>query len=188
LLAASWEYLLEDPIFTSPPYPNYGGAALIDRHGRLLGVGSLLTQVTVEGMGAIPCNMFVPIDLLTPILPDLMAKGRSSKPPRPWLGISVEEDRGRVFVNRVSKGGPAEGAGLQPGDLILRVKGKGVNGLADFYHKVWGLGPAGIEVPLSILRGAQIQDVTVRSADRYLYFLPKPKKALKDGGFYLSCR
>ena len=187
-LTASWEYFLEKAIFTAPPYPNYGGAALIGRDGRLLGIGSLLTQVSVEGVGAIPCNMFVPIDLLTPILSNLVATGRSSRPPRPWLGISLEEDRGRVLVSRVTKGGPAEGAGLQPGDLILRVSGKGVNGLADFYHKVWGLGPAGIEVPLSILRGVQIQDITVRSADRYPYFLPKPKKAIKDGGFYLSCR
>jgi S1-C subfamily serine protease len=180
-LTASWEYFLEDAIFTAPPYPNYGGAALIGRDGRLLGIGSLLTQVSLQGVGTIPCNMFVPIDLLTPILSDLISTGRSGKAPRPWLGISAEEDQGRVFIIRVTSGGPAERAGLKPGDLIVNVNGKAVNGLIDFYHKVWGLGPAGIEVLLSILRGSQIQDITVRSADRYPFLLPKPKEMLKEG-------
>jgi S1-C subfamily serine protease len=180
-LTASWEYFLENAIFTAPPYPNYGGAALIGRDGRLLGIGSLLTQVPVEGVGTIPCNMFVPIDLLTPVLSDLMTTGRSGKAPRPWLGVSAEEDQGRVFVTRVTSGGPAERAALQPGDLIVKVNGKAVNGLIDFYHKVWGLGPAGTEVLLSILRGTQIQDITVRSVDRYPFLLPQPKKMPKEG-------
>jgi S1-C subfamily serine protease len=180
-LTASWEYFLEKAIFTAPPYPNYGGAALIGRDGRLLGIGSLLTQVAVEGVGMIPCNMFVPIDLLTPVLSDLLTTGRSGKTPRPWLGITAEEDQGRVFVTRVTSGGPAERAALQPGDLIVKVNGKEVNGLIDFYHKVWGLGPAGIEVLLGILRGSQIQDIAVRSADRYPFLLPKSKKMPKEG-------
>jgi S1-C subfamily serine protease len=175
-MVGSWEYLLEKAIFTSPPYPNFGGAALIGRDARLLGIGSLLTQITLQGVGTIPCNMFVPIDLLSPILSDLMTLGRSSKAPRPWLGISAEDDHGRVFINRVTSGGPAERAGLQPGDFVLKVGGKAVDGLPDFYRKVWGLGQAGVEVPLGILRGTQILDITVRSADRYQFFLLKPKK------------
>jgi S1-C subfamily serine protease len=70
---------------------------------------------------------------------------------------------------------------VQAGDLIVKVNGKEVKGVIDFYHKVWGLGPAGIEVLLSILRGSQIQDITVRSADRYLFLLPKSKKVPKEG-------
>jgi S1-C subfamily serine protease len=125
--------------------------------------------------------LFVPIDLLTPVLSDLITTGRSGKPPRPWLGVTAEEDQGRVFVTRVTSGGPAERAALQPGDLIVKVNGKEVKGLIDFYHKVWGLGPAGTKVLLSILRGSQIQDITVLSADRYPFLLPKPKKMPKEG-------
>jgi len=180
-LTASWEYFLEKAIFTAPPYANFGGAALIGRDGRLLGIGSLLTQVTVEGVGTIPGNMFVPIDLLTPVLSNLIATGRSGKTPRPWLGVTVEEDQGRVFITRVSSAGPAERAALQAGDLIVKVNGKEVKGVIDFYHKVWGLGPAGIEVLLSVLRGSEIRDITVRSADRYLFLLPKSKKVPKEG-------
>lgn len=174
--AGYWEYLLEDAIFTAPAYANFGGASLIDRDGRLLGIGSLFTQVWIPGFGSIPCNIFVPIDLLNPILDDLKTAGRSRKAPRPWLGINTEEAHGRVFVTQVTSGGPAEKAGLQPGDLILTVGGKAVNGLADFYRKAWALGNAGVDVPLSILQGTRVRDITVRSSDRYQFLLVKPKK------------
>ncbi len=173
-----WEYILEDAIFTYPPYADFGGTALIGRDGRLLGIGSLFTQLTVEGIGSIPCNVFIPIDRLNPILDDLISTGRSRKTPRPWLGINAEEAHGRVFVTRVTSGGPAERAGLQASDLILSVHGKPVNGLADFYRKVWSLGQAGINVPLSVLQGTQIRQLTVNSVDRYQFLQLKPKKLI----------
>lgn len=169
-----WEYLIENAIFITPPYPNFGGAALIDRDGRLMGIGSIYTQMMIQGLGSIPCNMFVPIDLLNPILSDLLIRGRSREAPRPWLGLNAEETHGRVFITRVTSEGPAERAGLQPEDLILAVNGKPVNGLADFYRKVWALGNAGVDVSLSILRGTQIRDITVHSADRYQSLRLKP--------------
>ena len=107
-----------------------------------------------------------------------MTKGRSGKPPRPWLGINSEEARGRIFITQVTPGGPAEQAGLQPDDLVLTVNGKEVNGLADFYRKIWGTGNAGVDVPLTILRGTRIRDITVRSTDRYQFLTLKPKKIL----------
>jgi len=172
-----WEYLLEDAIFTSPPYADFGGAALVDRDGRLVGIGSLFTEVSVPGSGYVPCNMFIPIDRLKPILGDLLAAGRSSDPQKPWLGIQAEETHGRVSVIRVSSGGPAEQAGVQPGDLILAVNDKAISGLADFYRKVRALGAAGVDVHLSIRRGAQVKEITVHSADRY-EFLRMPPRTL----------
>jgi S1-C subfamily serine protease len=188
--AGYWEYLLDEAIFTAPAIANFGGAALIGREGQLLGIGSLFTQVVIGGIGAIPCNMFVPIDLLIPILADLISTGRSKEPVKPWLGLNAEESHGRVFVIRVSPGGPAEKAGIQTGDVILTVKGIPVKGLADFYRKVWALGSAGADVPLSVLQGIQIRDLTVHSGDRYDFFGTKPGKpargtprAPKDGVF-----
>lgn len=164
-----WEYLLDDAIYTTPPYPNYGGAAVIDSNGRLLGIGSIYTQLRVAEIGVIPCNMSVPIDYLKPILDDLIKTGRSSIPPQPWLGLNAEEAHGRVFIIRVTPGGPAEKAGLKVGDIILAVNKKPVKGLADFFRQSWALGPAGVEVPLSILQETQVRDVSVQSADRYQF-------------------
>jgi S1-C subfamily serine protease len=174
--AGYWEYLLEDALYTAPAYANFGGAALIDPDGQLLGIGSLLSQILIPGLGSISCNIFVPIDLLEPILSDLKTAGRSRKPPRPWLGINAEETHNRVFITKVTSGGPAQRDGVQPGDLILSVKGKAVNGLADFYRKVWEVGNAGVDVRLTLLRGTRIQNITVRSADRYQFLMLSPKK------------
>ena len=164
-----WEYLLENAIYTIPPYQNYGGAALIGSDGALLGIGSIFTRIEVTGVGVLPANMFVPIDLLKPILSDLISSGRSRKPQRPWLGMHTDESHGRVFVIRLHPGGPAQKANLQTGDLILKVNQQAVEGQADFFRKVWALGTAGVDVPISILRGTRIQEITVRSDDRYKY-------------------
>jgi len=167
--AGYWEYLLEDAIYTNPPYPNYGGAALIDQQGRLLGIGSIFTRISVPGVGIIPCNMSIPIDLLKPILADLIDNGRSSKPQQPWLGVHADEAHGRVFIIRVTPAGPAEKAGLKTGDIILAVNRTPVKGLADFFRQIRAMGPAGVKVPLNILQETQVRDITVRSEDRYQF-------------------
>ena len=167
--AGYWEYLIEDAIYTSPPYPDYGGAALIDSQGELLGIGSIFTRLNVPGLGILPCNMSVPIDLLKPILADLIDSGRTSKPPQPWLGVHADEAHGRVFIIRLTPGGPAEKAGIKVGDIVLAVDQTPVKALADFFRQIWRLGPAGVTVPLSILQDTQIRRINVQSADRYQF-------------------
>jgi S1-C subfamily serine protease len=164
--AGSWEYLLDDAIFTTPPHPAWSGAALVNREGRLVGVGSLIvSNATGEG-DAIPGNMFVPIDRLTPILGDLIAEGRVSAPARPWLGLNAEEISGRLFVSRVTPGGPAEKAGINRGDIIVGVAGEAPKSLADFYRRVWALGSAGTKIPLDVLQGADKRRIEVTSMNR----------------------
>ena len=168
----SWEYLLDSAIYTYPAVPELSGAPLIGGKGELLGIGSL---VVPDAMGAGrqgPGNLFVPIDLLKPILEELIAKGRRNAPAQPWLGVNADEVRGRLFVTRVSPEGPAERAGLQENDLVLAVGADEVTSLADFYRRVWSRGAAGVEVPLTVLRGVQVRDVRVRSIDRTQYFKP----------------
>jgi S1-C subfamily serine protease len=168
--SGSWEYQLDSAIYTYPPVENWSGAALIGAKGELLGIGSLIVGDAGGPGTQSPGNLFVPIDLLKPILEDLIAKGRAPGPVRPWLGLNAEELRGRVFVVRVSPEGPAERAGLRSGDLVIGVGGEEVASLADFYRKVWGRGEAGVEVPLRVLQGMQVKEVTVRSIDRLQYF------------------
>jgi S1-C subfamily serine protease len=167
-----WEYLLDNAIYTIPPYQNYGGAALIDSDGSLLGIGSIFTRVTIADFGTATANMFVPIDLLKPILSDLKAYGRPRQPPKPWLGVNSEESHGRVFITRILPGSPGEKSDLQINDLILKINQLPVAGQADFYRKLWSLGNAGVSVPLTILRGTEVMEITVTSIDRYQLLKP----------------
>ena len=169
----SWEYQLDSAIFTYPAVMNWSGAALISAKGELLGIGSLIVNDSAGAGSQSPGNMFVPIDLLKPILDDLIAAGRRSGPARPWIGLNAEEMRGRLIVARVSPEGPAARAGLKSGDIVIGVAGEEVNTLADLYRKVWARGAAGVEVPLKVLQGLEIRDVAVRSMDRLDYFKQK---------------
>lgn len=174
VFAGYWEYLLDDAIFTSPPYENFGGAALIGPEGELLGIGSLVVGDAMGGERAVPGNMFVPIDTLKPILKDMLATGRSTAPARPWLGIYSEQYRGHVFVTRVADTGPAARAGIRADDIILEVAGNPVTSIEVFYRKLWALGNAGIDVRLTLLRGADLLDITVQSGDRYRWLRLNP--------------
>ena len=171
--AGYWEYLLDEAIFTTPPHPQWGGAALVGADGRLLGIGSLLVQ---EGQGGESAsgNMFVPVDLLEPILDEMLRFGGPARPPRPWLGMYTGEAEQRLAVTALAAGGPADRAGVQPGDVVLEVAGERVAGLADMFRKVWRLGRAGVEVPLTLTRDAQVLHLQLRSADRN-DFLKKPQ-------------
>jgi S1-C subfamily serine protease len=169
-----WEYLLDEALFTAPAHPFWGGAGLIGQDGKLLGIGSLhVQQVTEQGQQQ-DVNMIVPIDLLPPILDDLLAYGRVNKPPRPWLGVYSAESGGRVVVADVAERGPAAVAGMREGDIISAVRDSSVDGLADFYRKVWNCGPAGVEIPIEIVRERRSVWLRVKSADRESY-LKKPR-------------
>jgi S1-C subfamily serine protease len=170
----NWEYLLETAIFTSPPSMNWSGAALVNRDFKLVGIGSLIVrEASSSGEAALPGNMFVPIDTLKPILPELLKTGRRAGPARPWLGVSADEVQGRLIVSRVSPDGPGDQAGIKVGDIILGVGGDGVRTQADFYRKVWGRGAAGTDIPLRVLQGVDVKELDVHSIDRVEYFRPK---------------
>jgi S1-C subfamily serine protease len=169
---ANWEYMLDQALFTAPPALNWSGAALVGKDGRLLGIGSLVVRDAMGGDGALPGNMFVPVDALKPILADLAKTGRRAGPPRPWLGVAADEVQGRLVVTRVSPEGPADRAGVKAGDIILGVGADGVRTQAEFYRRVWNRGAAGIDIPLRVLQGIDVREVTLRSIDRVDYFRP----------------
>jgi S1-C subfamily serine protease len=172
--AGFWEYLLDSAIFTAPATVNWSGAALIGRDGKLYGVGSLVVTDAIKPQTYSPGNMFVPIDLLKPILGDLISSGRVAGPARPWLGVNTQEMQGgHLVVTRVSRDSPAEKSGLKAGDIIVRLGGQPLTGQIDFYRKLWGQGPAGTRIPLSVLQGAEVKDVVVQSIDREEHTKPR---------------
>ena len=164
--AGYWEYVRDEAIFTAPSHPNGGGSALISPAGDLIGIGSLQLQHERENGEREDLNMIVPIDLLTPILDDLVTLGRAKRPPRPWLGLYATEIGSRIVVAGLAGRGPAQEAELSTGDIVMAVAGEAVHDLAEMFRRVWSLGEAGVEVPLLIHREGRTFEVRLQSADR----------------------
>jgi S1-C subfamily serine protease len=168
-----WEYLLDEAIYTAPATVNWSGAALLSREGKLLGIGSLVVGDAMGTRQQVPGNMFVPIDLLKPLLGDLIATGKSSAKPRPWIGVNSQEVQGNVIITRVSSEGPAEAADIRAGDVIVGIGGQPIKGQADFYNKLWSRGEAGVAIPLDVLRAGKVETITVKSISRDRHFRQK---------------
>lgn len=170
--AGYWEYLLDDALFTAPAHPQWGGAAVITTDGLLIGIGSLLVEEPVQGK-QLQGNMIVPIDLLDPILDDMTKLGRPNRPARPWLGLYAAQANGQIVIGGLADGAPAQRAGVRQADVVLEVAGERVASLADLFRKVWALGAAGTEVPLTLAREGALISVRLQSVDRN-DFLKKP--------------
>jgi S1-C subfamily serine protease len=171
--AGSWEYLLDEAIFTTPVHPNWGGTGLIDRHGRLVGVGSLFIQEA--GPDSTDGNMVVPIDVLKSILDPMKKTGHTGRPARPWLGLYAADTDDAIVVAGMASAGPASQGGVMIGDEIVKVAGAPVQDLSDLFRNVWGLGHAGVEIPLTVRREESgAHEIILRSADR-ADFLRKPR-------------
>ena len=166
--AGYWEYVLDEAIFTTPPHPNWGGAALITSDGKLGGIGSLYVE-NVSSESEVG-NMIVPINILKPILKEMLAYGTTLKPARPWLGFFVTETTENLIVAGVLDGGPAEQADVRAGDVVFGVDGERTRNLAAFFRQIWAYGEAGSEIPLVIYRDGAAMDIDVPSVDRRTQF------------------
>ena len=157
---AYWEYLLERAVFVAPHHPAFGGAALVDPDGALVGVVSLRLEAG---------HLAIPIDLLGPVRAAMVSTGRPARPPRPWLGVRAVAIDGGVGIASVSPSGPAHAGGLRAGDVVLRVNGERVADVEAFYRRLWAQ-PVGAPLELGVWRAGEIVTVTVRPRDRYATF------------------
>jgi serine protease Do len=162
-----WEYHIDDALFTAPPRRDHSGAGLFNGRGELIGIGSLfVNDAAGTEAGRSPGNMFVPVDLLKPILAELRERGASRASTRAWMGLNCVERSGEVRVMKVSDDSPADVAGLQPGDRIMRIDGAAVAGLAQLYQTLWAGGTPERAVTLEILRDGRPQSIVVQTVDR----------------------
>ncbi len=171
--AGYWEYVLDEALFTSPAHPQWGGTAVVNAVGKLIGVGSLLIQEKQNGE-QVEGNMIVPVDLLEPVFEDMLQLGKPAGLSRPWLGMYTTEAQGHLVVGGLAKGGPAERAGVKVGDVVLEVGSDRPSRLAELFRRIWRMGPAGTEIPLTLARSGVIKNLRVKSADRS-DFLKKPR-------------
>ena len=168
-----WEYFVESPIYTTPPNGFWAGAPILNGDGEILGIGSLFVSESVPGISS-PGNMSVPINLLKPILGDLLSNGRRKSKIQPYLGISSDDSTNKIIVTQVSKDGPAFRAGIKPEDIIVTINGSQISNLKSFYEKVWKSGEAGVTIDLSVIRSGSLMNFKVKTVDR-LDYLFKPQ-------------
>jgi serine protease Do len=161
-----WEYHIDTALFTTPPIGNHSGAPLFNQRGELLGIGSLFVGDVMGENRRMPGNMFVPVDLLKPILTEMQQTGSTRESHRPWLGLTSAEQEGRVRVVRVSSDSPAQSAGISAGDVVLEVDGAKVATLEEFYRKLWARSKAEDEIRLTVLQGTEVKTITLRGMDR----------------------
>jgi len=171
--AGYWEYLLEAAIYTSPPHPQWGGAAVFNKKGHIIGIGSLFLQEIFEGQN-LQGNLAIPTSILKSTMGDMLEFGRSSAPARPWLGMYAVESEKTLTVNSLARYGPAELAGVLQGDKVVGVGEESVSTLANFFRSVWTLGAAGVSVPININRNGNQLQLVINSIDRN-DFLLKPQ-------------
>ncbi len=164
--AGSWEYLIDGAIYTAPAHSHWSGAALITREGKLVGVGSLIVGDAPGNGGGMAGNLYVPTDLLSPILADLIANGAAGGKPKPWIGLNTEASGDSIVVSRVTPNGPSDRAGLRKGDVITAIGGDAPKTLPDFYRKLWSLGAAGVTVPVDVQRDGRSQRFDIQSMSR----------------------
>jgi len=161
-----WEYHIDSALFTSPPVRNHSGAALFNQRGELLGIGSLVVADARGENPRVAGNMFVPVDLLKPILGEMQKTGSTRQSRRPWLGVTSNEQDGHVQVMRVTDGSPAEAGGIKPGDVILAVDGTRVATLEEFYKRVWSHANPDDEIKLTVQQGDNTRVLTLKGIDR----------------------
>ncbi len=165
--SGSWEYMLDKPIYTFPAVNNWSGSALISQEGQLMGIGSLIVNDAADTARGVLGNLFVPVNLLKPILDELLSNGRRRTNIQPWLGMTTEWVQDRLVVVRVSKEGPSDQAGVEVGDVVVSVGKEAIIGQADFYRRVWKLGPAGTAVKLKLANPRGAKEVEIQSIDRF---------------------
>jgi serine protease Do len=164
--SAYWEYHIDGALFAAPPLRNHSGAPLFNASGELVGIGSVFVGNARGGRRELPGTMFVPVDLLKPILGEMQQTGTTRIGRRPWLGVTSAEQGGRIRIVRVNQDSPADEAGLVPGDFVLAVDGEKVGTLEAFYKKLWARPEPESAVQLTVLHGTELLELTVHAVDR----------------------
>jgi S1-C subfamily serine protease len=162
--SASWEYMLDRALIVAPASPQWGGSAVVNDRGEVVGIVSLR-------LGEAPhVNLAIPSEKFLPVKDELIAAGRIvSRPPRPWLGLYTVDVRGGVVVSDFSPAGPAASAGFLKGDRILRVNGVAVASQSEFYEQLWS-GRAGDRIEVAVQRDDRVRVIAVTSVDRHRLF------------------
>ena len=148
--------------------PGNSGGPLLNLDGRVIGIN---TAIVSSGQGI---GFAIPINMAREVMNQLIAKGRVV---RGWLGISIQDltddlaagfgvpSKGGVLVADVLKDGPAEAAGMKPGDIIVELGGVPIKEVTDLQKRVAAISP-GRAVALTVLRDRKTSKLTVKIGEQ----------------------
>ncbi len=151
--------------------PGNSGGALINAHGELVGIN---TAIFSRSGGSHGIGFAIPATLATDVMQQLLTQGRVV---RGWLGIAGQDitpelaesfglnERHGVLVSGVLEGGPADRAGIVPGDVIETINGQPLNSSHDILNIIAAIAP-GKRVRVSGWRGGRQIDLEVEVSER----------------------
>lgn len=163
--SAFWEYMLPRAFIVAPAVSSWGGSAMVDERGELVGIVSLR-------LGEEPAyvNMAIPLETFLPVKDEIIGAGRvSSRRPRPWIGLHTRANPDGVFVDGFNEAGPARNAGFLKGDQIVGVNGVRVRTQEEFYEQMWRR-QAGDTIEVAVHRDDAVRVIAVRSIDRTILY------------------
>ncbi|RPI01080.1 MAG: DegQ family serine endoprotease [Calditrichaeota bacterium] len=151
--------------------PGNSGGALVNLRGELIGIN---TMIFSSSGGNVGIGFAIPINLAKNVMNQLIDKGKVS---RGWLGVyigNLTEESAEAFnldkpqgalVNQVTKGGPADDAGMKNGDVILEVDGKQIIDSSSLMNTIAAYAP-GTRVSLTIWRDGKEKNVEIKLGER----------------------
>lgn len=176
--AGRWEYLLDEALYVSPACENWAGSALLNQSGQVCGVGSLLLEIPTDQQEISQGNLFIPLDLVAPYIDEMCVYGQRKQPARPWMGVLIQEYDSKLIVVGIYQDCPASLAGIEPGDIVVSVNDEPVTSLPEFFRKVWSLGSAGIEIPLTVINKGKLCNYRLKSIDRASFYTKRSKSTI----------
>ncbi len=161
---AAWEYRLDVSIQTSAVNPGFGGGALFDLQGRVVGI----TSLNLGRVGRF--SLAIPIHLFTERREELLRFGTPlHQARRAWVGLYSEPTPAGLVVIGLVPGGPAAEAGVREGDVILAVNDREVPTRQELYREMWKHA-AGDPLIFHVQRENEVILVQVSSADRAEFY------------------
>lgn len=161
---ANWEYSLDRALILTTQSPGFGGAPICDLLGNVLGVTFLDTgEVGRFTLG-------IPVDPLLDHQEELLQHGRRiTRPTRAWIGCFCYTIRDHVVIAGVLPGGPAERAGLRPGDVLIDIDDERIRDRRQLYHHLWEHRPGG-QLEFRVYRDDGVRSVTVTTGNAEEFF------------------
>ena len=138
--------------------PGNSGGALIDTHGNLIGIN---TAIYSNNGGSMGIGFAIPINLVKQVMESIIKNGEVT---RGWIGVEPQnlsselissmrlpKNTHGILVAGVLDGGPADSAGLKPGDVLVSLNNESINDVRELLNRVAGIEP-GTEVSCKVIR------------------------------------